>query len=149
GLLKGGESGSAIVPGSPDTSLLIKAVRYTDPDLQMPPKNKKLSEEQVTALEAWVKMGAPMPAASLVSTQPDFAAIRAKHWAFKPVEKPEPPVVKNRRWVQTPVDKFVLAKLEQNKLVPAKAADRRTLIRRVTYDLIGLPPTYEQVEAFV
>src|SRR3954467_7903571 len=102
--LKGGSSGLAFVAGQPDASLLIKAVRYADPDLQMPPKNKKLADEQITALEAWVNMGAPMPAASPVSTQPDFGAIRAKHWAFRPVEKPELPAVKNRRWVQTPVD---------------------------------------------
>jgi hypothetical protein len=148
-VLKGGDSGPAIVLGSPDASLLIKAVRYTDPDLQMPPKNKKLSAEKITALETWVKMGAPMPASSPVAAQTDFATVRAKHWAFKPVQKLELPRVRNRRWIQTPVDHFVLAKLEQAKLAPAKAADRRTLIRRVTYALIGLPPTYEEVEAFV
>jgi hypothetical protein len=149
GLLKGGESGPAIAPGSPDASLLIKAVRYTDPDLQMPPKNRKLSADQATTLETWVKMGAPMPISSAAPAQTDFAEVRAKHWAFRPVEKPQLPAVKNRRWVKTPVDNFILAKLEQQKLGPANAADRRTLIRRVTYDLIGLPPTYEEVESFV
>jgi hypothetical protein len=148
GVLKGGGTGPAIVPGSPDASLLIKAVRYSDPDLQMPPKDKKLSAEQIAQLEAWVKMGAPMPA-STTPSPPDFAAIRTKHWAFQPVKKPELPPVKNRRWIQTPVDHFVLAKLEQTRLQPARTADRRTLIRRLNFDLIGLPPAYEEVEAFV
>ena len=148
-LLRGGTSGPVITPGDPDASLLIKAVRYTDPDLQMPPKDKKLSAEQITQLEAWVKMGAPDPR---VPTGPkpltDVAEAKRRHWAFQPVTKPALPKVKNPRWAKTPVDNFVLAKLEQKKLKPAPAADRRTLIRRVTYDLIGLPPTPDEVEAF-
>src|SRR5882762_5673081 len=138
GLLKGGDSGAAIVPGDADTSLLIKAVRYTDPDLQMPPKNKKLPPEQIASLEAWVKMGAPLPAAPLgPRSLRDVAEARARHWAFQPVKKPMPPPVKRARWVQTPVDNFVLATLEKKNLKPAPPADRRTLIRRVTYDLTG------------
>ncbi|MSU57464.1 MAG: DUF1553 domain-containing protein [Pedosphaera sp.] len=149
-LLKGGTTGPVIVPGDPEASLLIKAVRYTDPDLQMPPKDKKLSAEQIAALEAWVKMGAPDPR---VPTGPkpltDVTEAKRRHWAFQPVTKPSPPAVRNPRWIKTSVDNFVLAKLEQKKLKPAPAADRRTLIRRVTYDLIGLPPTPDEVEAFV
>ena len=149
-VLKGGTSGDVIVPGDPDASLLIKAVRYLDPDLQMPPKDKKLSADQIASLEAWVKMGAPDPR---LSTEPkpltDIAEARARHWAFQPVKTPPPPKVKQTRWVKTPVDAFVLAKLEQQKLRPAPPADRRTLIRRVTYDLTGLPPTPEEVESFV
>ena len=86
---------------------------------------------------------------SAPATPPDVAEARAQHWAFQPVTQPAPPVVKKARWVQTPVDAFVLAKLEEKHLKPAPAADRRTLIRRITYDLIGLPPTPEEVEAFV
>jgi hypothetical protein len=148
-VLKGGDSGPVIVPGNPEASPLIKAVRYTDPDLQMPPKNKKLAEEHIANLEAWVKMGAPLPEFSARPQRPTVAQIRAKHWAFQPVKKSEPPPVKRAGWVQTPVDQFVLAKLEAKWLKPAPAADRRTIIRRVTYDLTGLPPTFEEVEAFV
>ena len=148
-LLKGGGSGPAFVPGDPDASLLIKAVRYSDPDLQMPPKNKKLSSEEIAALEAWVKMGAPMPKSAAPKAADSIAEARAKHWSFQPVHKPEPPKVSNGRWLQTPIDNFVLALLEKNRLKPAVTADRRTLIRRVTYDLTGLPPTPEEVDAFL
>src|SRR5881394_3788089 len=135
GVMKGGTTGPAIVAGAPDSSLLIKAVRYSDPDLQMPPKNKKLSAEQIADLENWVRTGAPMAPSLSAPSTPDFSAIRAKHWAFRPVQEPALPPVKNRRWIQTPVDNFVLARLEQNKLEPATRADRRTLIRRVSFDL--------------
>src|SRR6266850_5600567 len=149
-LLKGGDSGPTVIPGDVEGSLLIKAVRYTDPDLKMPPKNKKLSAEQIASLEAWVKMGAPLPRSTAASHPPDeIAKVRARHWAFQPVKKPAVPAVKNSRWVQTPVDNFVLATLEKRNLSPAPMADRRTLIRRVSYDLTGLPPTYEEVEAFM
>ena len=149
-LLKGGDTGPAIVPGNLEASLLIKAVRYLDADLQMPPKDKKLPAEQIADLEAWVKMGAPLPKDS--DAKPlltEVGVARAKHWAFKPVQKPALPEVKNSRWVQTPVDSFVLAKLEEKKIKPAAVADRRTLIRRLSYDLLGLPPTSEDVVAFV
>jgi mono/diheme cytochrome c family protein len=148
-ILKGGETGPAIKPGDPDSSLLIKAVRYTDAHLQMPPKDKKLASEQIALLEAWVKLGAPVPATSAAPRLlTEVREARAKHWAFQPVQKPVPPIVKKSRWVQTPVDNFILAKLEVNKLKPAATADRRTLIRRLSYDLIGLPPTMEEVVAF-
>jgi hypothetical protein len=149
-ILKGGDTAPAVVPGDVEGSLLIKAVRYTDVDLKMPPKNKKLSGDQIASLEAWVKMGAPMPRlAGTLAPPSEIAKVRAKHWAFQPVKKPTVPAVKNSRWVQTPIDNFVLATLEKRNWSPAPIADRRTLIRRVTYDLIGLPPTYEEVEAFM
>ena len=148
-LLKGGSSGPAIVAGDPEASLLIKAVRYKDPDLQMPPKNKKLSDAQIANLEAWVKMGAPLPSSGPVKKAATIDEVRARHWAFQPVKQTPLPAVRNSRWVQTPVDRFVLAKLEKRNLSPAPAADRRTLIRRVTYDLIGLPPTADEVEDFI
>jgi mono/diheme cytochrome c family protein len=149
-ILKGGDTSQAVIPGDVEGSLLIKAVRYTDPDLKMPPKNKKLSADQIASLEAWVKMGAALPRSTAATHPPDqIAKVRARHWAFQPVKKPSVPVVKNSRWVQTPVDNFVLATLEKRNLSPAPMADRRTLIRRVTYDLIGLPPTYEEVEAIM
>jgi len=148
-ILEGGDSGPAIVPGNPDASLLIKAVRYTDADLKMPPKDKKLPVEQISLLEAWVKMGAPLPKHS--ETKPaltEVSVARTQHWAFQSVQKPTVPKAKKSSWVRTPVDNFILAKLEGKKLKPAPQADRRTLIRRLTYDLIGLPPTPEEVDAF-
>jgi hypothetical protein len=148
-ILKGGSSGPALKPGDPDGSLLIKAVRYSDPDLQMPPK-KRLSPEQISALEAWIKMGAPLP--QITKSAPslrEVAEARARHWAFQPVKKPAIPEVHLKRWVQNPVDNFVLAKMEAKQVKPAPEADRRTLIRRVSYDLIGLPPSNEEVECFV
>ncbi len=147
-LLKGGDTGPAITPGDPEKSLLIKAVRYTDKDLQMPPKNTKLSAEQIADLETWVKMGAPDPRTAETKAQ-DATLKTETHWAFQPVRRPAVPIVKNQRWVQTPVDNFILAKLEAKNMSPSRRADKRTLIRRVTFDLIGLPPTAQEVEAFI
>jgi hypothetical protein len=151
GVLKGGDNGPAIVPGEPEKSLLIKAVRYADAELQMPPKDKKLAPEQIAALEAWVKMGAPDPRtnnAAGSATAETIAEKARQHWAFQPVHQSPLPVVKNMRWVRAPADAFILAKLESNGLAPSPQADRRVLIRRATFDLIGLPPTPEEVAAF-
>ena len=147
---KGGDSGPAIVPGDPEKSLLIKAVRYTDPDLQMPPKGEKISPAQVNDLVTWVKMGAPDPRKSRPeSAKAEYGGNGKDHWAFKPVTKPAPPLAKNEAWVKNDVDRFIIAKLEENGLTPNEPADKRTLIRRVYYDLIGLPPTPEEVNAFL
>ncbi len=149
-LLKGGDTGPAIVPGDPEKSLLIKAIRYTDADLQMPPKNKKLSAEQIADLEAWVKMGAPDPRTNSSKVSLSVVTEQArKHWAYQPIPSPLPPAVKNTSWVKSPIDNFILSKLEAKKIAPSPQADKRTLIRRATYDLIGLPPTAGEVEAFV
>ncbi len=146
GLLKGGDSGPLFVGGNPDASLLIKAVRHSDKELRMPPK-EKLTAAQVADLEAWVKLGAPLPRGGLAE---DKIAARARtHWAFQPVKQPVVPRVKDRSWVQSPLDAFILAKLERAGMQPAELADKRILIRRATYDLIGLPPTPEEVAAFV
>lgn len=148
GVLHGGENGPAIVAGDPEKSLLIKAVRYTDPDLQMPPKGNKLTDEQISDLVAWVKMGAPDPR---VATAPpkDWKDKGKNHWAWQPLTKPAVPEVKNAAWCQTPVDNFILAKLDEKGLKPNPIADKRTLIRRATFDLIGLPPTVAEVDAFL
>jgi cytochrome c553 len=148
GVLKGGDSGPAIVPGDPEKSLLIKAVRYTDPDLQMPPKGNKLSDAQIADLVAWVKMGAPDPRTSTAGQMPSSNSGN-KHWAWQPVSRPSVPEVKDAAWAKTPIDTFILAKLEEKELKPNPLADKPTLIRRATFDLIGLPPTPEQVEDFV
>jgi hypothetical protein len=149
-LLKGGDTGPVIEPGDPEQSLLIKAVRYTNDNLRMPPKNKKLAAAQIANLEAWVKMGAPDPRAPQTGVA-KVETIRDKarsHWAFQPIREPKVPAVNNKRFVRTPVDNFILARLEAAKLSPSPMADKRTLIRRATFDLIGLPPTPGEVEAF-
>ena len=147
GVIKGGDTGPALVPGNPEKSLLIKAIRYTDPDLQMPPKNKKLAPEQIADLEAWVKMGAPDPRSG---TQNSKLETRnpSHHWAFQPIKAPAVPKPKNGRWIKTPVDAFILAKLEENKLAPSPLGDKRALIRRATFDLLGLPPSPREVNDF-
>ena len=147
GLLKGGDSGELFVTGDPDKSLLIKAVRYKDEDLRMPPDDNRLTEAQVADFEAWVKRGAPLPRADVME---DTIAARARtHWAFQPVNQPSLPAVQRAGWIQSPVDAFILAKLETAGIQPAEPANKRTLLRRATYDLIGLPPTPEEVSAFV
>jgi mono/diheme cytochrome c family protein len=149
GVLLGGDNGSAIVPGDPEKSLLIKAIRYTDPNLQMPPKDKKLSSEQIADLEAWVKMGAPDPRTGVNQTLAAREDQKKNHWAFLPITSPPLPDVSKPNWVRNGIDAFVFAKLEENGLKPSPQADKRTLIRRATFDLLGLPPTAEEVDAFV
>ncbi|HEV3115985.1 MAG TPA: PSD1 and planctomycete cytochrome C domain-containing protein [Gemmataceae bacterium] len=151
-LLKGGDSGPAIVPGQPENSLLIKAIRYTDDVLRMPPKSK-LTDPQIADFAAWIKMGAPWPetvAGTSVRSKDAFdLKERMKHWCWQPLRIVSPPSLKQPNWPQSPIDHFILAKLEAEGLSPAPATDRRTLIRRVTYDLIGLPPTPAEVDAFL
>jgi REP element-mobilizing transposase RayT len=142
---KGGESGPAIVPGDPDRSLLIRAVRYGDEALQMPPNKKRLTPAQVADLEEWVRIGAPDPRVEV----PAKNASSAPHWAFRPVSKPAVPAVRNGRWPQNPVDAFVLARLERAGMRPSAPAQKRTLIRRVYLNLTGLPPSSEAVDAFL
>jgi mono/diheme cytochrome c family protein len=150
-LLKGGEHGAALVAGKPEQSLLIRAVQYSDKSLLMPPKGR-LSDAQIAVLIEWIKRGAPDPrAAAPVSSGGrviDLAAGR-KHWSFQPLKSPLPPVVKNMAWSKNPIDRFILAKLQSKGMKPNPYADRRTLIRRATFDMLGLPPTPEEVQAFV
>jgi hypothetical protein len=154
GTFKGGAHGAVVLAGDPDKSRLIQALRY-EGALKMPPAGK-LRPEEIAALTAWVKMGAPWPeakpttgAASGQAGDMVFTEAQRSFWSFRPVQKPTLPAVTNPAWAQSPIDRFVLAKLERAGLKPAPAADRRTLIRRVTFDLIGLPPAPEEVEAFV
>ena len=147
-LLTGGNSGPAITPGDPEKSILIKAVRYEDPDLQMPPKGAKLSPAQISDLIAWVKMGAPDPRTAPTSTASAQSG-KTNHWAWQPVSKPSIPAVQNATWARTSIDRFVLSKLEAKGMKPSEMADKRTLIRRATFDLVGLPPTSEEVQDFL
>lgn len=157
GWTKGGDTGPAIVPGEPDKSLLISAVRYKDRDLQMPEK-RKLPDEEIAILEQWVKMGAPDPrtgAASggeVVTTKKQTGlSIEAgkKFWSYVPVQKPATPAVKDAAWAHSDLDRFILTKIEAANLQPAPDATPETLARRLYYNLLGLPPTPEQIDAFV
>jgi cytochrome c553 len=156
GLLKGGLSGPIVVPGHPEKSLLLTAVRYVKDDLRMPPKGK-LPAAVLADLDAWIKMGAPWPDAPAVAAAdggmrpagaPISAADRA-FWSFRPIADPPLPAVKDRAWPRKPLDHFILAKLEAKGLRPVRPADKRALIRRVTFDLVGLPPTPAEVDAFL
>lgn len=142
--LTGGDTGAAIVPGKPEESLLIAAVRQTG-DLKMPPKSK-LTDRQIADLVKWIEMGAPFaPQAAKRQAQ----SRDPNHWAFQPPREQVVPVVKNNTWPRSELDRFVLAKLEAAGLSPAPSADKRTLLRRVTFDLIGLPPTPAEIDAFL
>jgi hypothetical protein len=148
GALRGGESGPAVVPGDLEKSLLIKAVRYQDENLQMPPKGR-LSPPVVADLEAWVKRGAPDPRGKPQGTADLDLAKARRHWAFQPPKEAPLPKIKRASWVKNGIDAFILEKLEEKGLEPQAAADPRTLLRRVTFDLLGIPPTPEEVDAFV
>jgi hypothetical protein len=151
-ILQGGDNGAAIVPGKPDESLLIKAVRYQD-EPRMPPKGK-LTDKQIGVLEKWVKTGAAWPGAKAQPAPPDSGfVITDKHrqfWSFQPVRSPAVPDVSNHKSdIRNDVDRFVLAKLDAKGIAPAPPADKRTLLRRATFDLIGLPPTPGEIDAFL
>ncbi len=154
-ILKGGKSGPAIVPGDPDKSLLIAAVRQTSDKLKMP-KGGKLKREEVDALTEWVRAGAFWPSPTATKTThavPAPAAYVIKpeqraFWSFQPIRKPDVPAVADARWPRTDIDRFVLARLEKEGLAPVNPADRLTLLRRATLDLTGLPPTPEDIDAF-
>jgi hypothetical protein len=143
GLMSGGFSGSPVVPGKPDESLLISAIGYGNEDLQMPP-SEKLPDREIAQLRRWVEQGAVFPDA--VASPAD---VGRDYWAFQPPREPVLPGVKDASWVKSPLDNFILAKLEESQLNRAPPADKRTLLRRATYDLTGLPPTPEEIDAFV
>lgn len=154
-LLEGGDSGPALVAGDPEKSLLVQAITWEDKLLVMPPE-EKLPQEAIDALTEWVRMGAPWPeekeAASAEPAEKTFeeqlAEIKQTHWSFQPVKNPALPEVNRADWASTPIDRFILAKLEEKNLAPSPRADKRTLIRRAYFDLIGLPPSAEEIEAF-
>ena len=148
-LLAGGKSGPAIMPGNPETSLLIRAIKQADSKLKMPMAGEKLSNQEIADLSSWVQAGAPWPESPIAQTAFRIAPEQKAFWSFQPLRKSETPPVKDAAWARTPVDRFILAKLEQNGIHSGKPADKRTLIRRATFDLIGLPPTPAEVDAFV
>ena len=149
GMRKGGESGPAVVPGKPRESWVMRAIRHDSPDLRMPPNKKKLPDAVLADFEKWIELGAADPRTDeKIAKGIDWPSAR-KHWAFQPIRNPAPPPVKKESWPISPIDRFVLARLEEKGLSPSPPADRRTLIRRAYFDLIGLPPTLAEVEAFV
>jgi mono/diheme cytochrome c family protein len=152
-VLAGGDTGPAVDLKNPAASLLLKAVHYNDEHYRMPPKGK-MPDADIAVIEKWVKAGLPVPAdrvgeaakggkGGLVTEE------AKKYWAYQPVRRPAVPEVKDAAWVRTPIDAFVLAKLEARNLKPVRPADKAALARRAYYDLLGLPPTPEQVDAFV
>lgn len=155
GVLKGGDSGPAIVPGNAEESLLIMAIRHTDKDLKMPPE-RKLAALQIDDLVAWINAGAPDPrvatGTSEVTARPTAGMSLEegrKFWSFRPIVDPPVPAVKDTTWPRNGIDHFILARLERAGVEPAEDADKRTLLRRVTFDLTGLPPTPEEFTAFL
>ncbi|MGB3119241.1 MAG: PSD1 and planctomycete cytochrome C domain-containing protein [Verrucomicrobiales bacterium] len=152
GWQSGGESGPALVPGSVETSRIIEAVRYRNPNLEMPPR-AKLPESEIAILEQWVAAGAHDPreavAAVAVTKQGIDVEAGRKHWAYQPVREPGLPAVRDTSWPLNEVDLFILAKLEAAGIKPNAEADAHTWLRRVTFDLTGLPPKEAEIAAFV
>jgi cytochrome c553 len=154
-LLKGGESGPAVLPGKGKDSLLYKLAAHQKEPF-MPHQGKKLPDDQVAHIAEWIDCGAPYdeplvaraPAEPLWTTKVVPSSAK-EHWAFRPLRRPEPPKVKDATWCRTPIDRFLLGKMEAAGMAPNLPADRRHLIRRVYFDLVGLPPGPEEVEAFV
>ncbi len=158
-VLAGGDSGPAVTPGDPEKSLLIDAIRYEDKDLQMPPKDQKLSAEQIALLEQWVKRGAPWGKEEDAHGGSQKMAVRPKGkitdedrhwWAFQPITQPAVPAVADPGWLlNNEIDRFIQDRLKREGLAPAPAAEKIALIRRVTFDVTGLPPTPGEVESYV
>src|SRR5262245_35361662 len=149
-MLRGGKSGPAIVPGDPEKSLLVIALGQTGA-LTMP-KGGKLPQDQIDAIAQWIRTGAEWPSTGKTLTAAKGESVvdpaRRAFWSFQPLHPTPAPSVKDRRWSKTEIDRFILARLEKEGLAPAGPADRRTLLRRATLDLIGIPPTAEEIEAF-
>ncbi|MBS0266972.1 MAG: DUF1549 domain-containing protein, partial [Planctomycetes bacterium] len=147
GLLKGGDSGPALVPKQAEKSLLLKALRYEE--FEMPPRGK-LPEAVIQDFETWIAMGVPDPRQA-ADRPPATLSLEEgrKHWAFQPVGDPRPPAVRNTNWALDPLDQFILARLEAVELRPSADADRFTWLRRVSLDLTGLPPTPGEIESFI
>ena len=150
-VVRGGETGPAILPGEPDLSALIRAIEY-DRDLKMPPESK-LAADKIAILNRWVQIGAPWPnSPSLPTTTGGEFPLEQRtrdHWCWRPISDPPTPYVADANWPLSPMDSFLMDQLQDKMLTPAKSADRRTWLRRVSFDLIGLPPMPAEVEGFL
>lgn len=141
---EGGFSGQAIIPGKSAESLLVKMIAGQVEGKRMPMAGEPLSAEQIGLIRAWIDQGASWP-----EDLAESAGTERRHWAYLPPVRPKPPEVKNRAWLRNPIDAFVLARLEKEGLAPSPEAHRARLIRRLSLDLIGLPPSVEEVDAFI
>lgn len=151
GLLKGGDSGPAIVSGRPDASLLIKAIKQTDRDLIMPPKEsgKKLPDSVIADFELWVRSGAPDPRSDLPKAKKKYDPSAAQDWwAWKPRKQIVPPQMEGSAWIKDPIDRYILAALKREGMQPAAQANRTVLVRRLAFDLTGLPPSVTELYDF-
>jgi cytochrome c553 len=150
-LIKGGKRGPALVPGKPDESILLKAVQQTDQSLRMP-MGGKLSDAEVSDIASWIEAGAVWPKTATMTAATDGKYIiypeQKEFWSIVPLHQPKIPLVKDQKWAKTDVDRLVLARLEKEGLKPVAPASKRDLIRRATLDMTGLPPTYEEIQAF-
>jgi hypothetical protein len=152
GIRRGGDNGPAVVPGNLKESLLVDAIRYSNKDTAMPPEKAggKLPDAVIADLEKWVAMGAPDPRDGAAKVAKKYDTSEAKKWwAYQPVRKPAAPAVKDTAWPRGDIDKYVLAALEAKDLQPVDDADKLTVLRRVYFDLVGLPPAPKEIEAFV
>jgi cytochrome c553 len=140
-VMQGGSSGAVIVPGNARESLLVKRASSLDPSFMMPPAGVRLTAKEIALVQAWIDSLPPAPKA--------VAAVASTHWAFQPIAHPDPPVVRNAAWARNPIDRFVLARLEKEKIAPSPEANRATLLRRLSLDLTGLPPTPAEVAEFL
>lgn len=145
-MVKGGNSGPAVVSGKSAQSLLLHALTGTENVEQMPPKGQKLSSAEINLIKAWVDAGAKAPDSEKSLTE---VAAKSRHWSFQPIRKANPPLVKDTSWGRNPIDAFILSKLESQGMAPSACADKNTLLRRVCLDLTGLPPSAEDVRAFL
>src|SRR5207245_1074825 len=148
-LMVGGNSGAAIVAGKGNASRLVQAItaaKDTNDLKMMPPSDRpRLSAKEIALIKAWIDEGAKAP----VKEEPIGAGAGSNHWSFKAPVRSTPPAVKNERWTRNPIDRFILARLEKDGITPSPDADRATLIRRLSLDLTGLPPSPTEVDAFV
>ncbi|MYG01673.1 MAG: DUF1553 domain-containing protein [Acidobacteriia bacterium] len=147
--LKGGYSGPVIAPGSSSASRLVRLISGSEGDLVMPPVGDRLSADEVRLIGAWIDEGAHWPATEGNAESARADTPGAGHWAFRPISQPDPPAVRRKSWVRSPIDRFVLARLEREGVEPAPPASRATLVRRVSLDLTGLPPSDRDVEAYL
>src|SRR5678815_1115228 len=152
GLLKGGDSGPAVVPGDPEKSLIIQRITHKDPKRRMPKEGGLVTEAELANITTWIKDGAAWPREAIPSfigrPRPSYEKVKANHWPLQPVKDVKAPTVRNAAWPAGQVDRFVLAKLEEKNLTPVGDANRITLIRRLAFDLTGLPPTPAEIDTF-
>ena len=153
GFVTGGENGSVIDRENPESSRLLQVIGYEE-RIKMPPTGKLVSDE-LADLTAWIKMGAPWPGAEHLEMNQEekgtrtFTEKEKKFWAFQPIRDPRPPKIKKIKWIRSPIDRFILEKLEAQSLKPAPPADKSALLRRATFDLTGLPPTEKEISDFL